>query len=208
MVRAGESASRIIGDQGTTDPGGGVGGSRRGQPAWQLPVGRGLGPNLVPSTQAFPPLVSHFTDDRGQDKWKLPDRTEVVLGSENSVVPIPPVEMGRGSSSVVPQVSGTRRHRRGVRPAEGTRPFPQRGNDELTDDTRVGPLSVEAKEFSLGTVSKLRVTDGAGSDGGRDCVPSRRRHEEIIGRCDAVVPTTVVAGAAALAGVIGSDVLG
>ena len=26
-------------DQGTTDPGGGAGGSMRGQPAWQLPVG-------------------------------------------------------------------------------------------------------------------------------------------------------------------------
>ena len=44
MVRVVGSASRIIGDQGTTDPGGGDGGSRRGQPAWKLPVGRGLGP--------------------------------------------------------------------------------------------------------------------------------------------------------------------
>ena len=35
MVRAGASASRIIGDQGMTDPGGGDGGPRRGQPAWQ-----------------------------------------------------------------------------------------------------------------------------------------------------------------------------
>ena len=34
MVRAVGSASRTIGDQGTTDPGGGDGGSRRGQPAW------------------------------------------------------------------------------------------------------------------------------------------------------------------------------
>ena len=33
MVRAGGSASRIIGDQGTTDPGGGDGGSKRGRPA-------------------------------------------------------------------------------------------------------------------------------------------------------------------------------
>ena len=42
MVRAGGSASRIIGDRSTTDPGGGDGGSKRGQPAWQLPVERGL----------------------------------------------------------------------------------------------------------------------------------------------------------------------
>ena len=36
--RAGGSASRIIGDQGLTDPGGGVG---RRPPSWQLPVGHG-----------------------------------------------------------------------------------------------------------------------------------------------------------------------
>ena len=62
------------------------------------------------------------------------------------MVPIPPVEMGRGSSSVVSQVSGARRHGRGMRPAGGTRPFPQRIKNELTDEgenTRVVPLSVE-----------------------------------------------------------------
>ena len=41
MVRAGGSASWIIGDQGVTDPGGGerVSPVGRGQPTWQLPVG-------------------------------------------------------------------------------------------------------------------------------------------------------------------------
>ena len=112
MVRAGGSASRIIGDQGTTDPGGGVGGSRKGRPAWQLPVGRRLGPDWASSTQAFPPLGNHSTEDRGQDKWKLPDRTEVVLGNGSPIVLTPAVGMGRGSSSVVPQVSGARRHGR------------------------------------------------------------------------------------------------
>ena len=58
MVRAGGSASRIIGDQGTTDPSGGDGGSRRGQRAWQLPVGRGLGHSWASNTHAFPPLGS------------------------------------------------------------------------------------------------------------------------------------------------------
>ena len=48
-------------DQGTTDPGGGDGGSRRGQPAWQLPVGSGFGPSWASSTHAFPPLGSHPT---------------------------------------------------------------------------------------------------------------------------------------------------
>ena len=98
MVRAGGSASRIIGDQGTTDPGKGVGRSRRGQPAWQLPVGRGLGPSWASNTQDFSPLGSHPTEARGQDKRKLPDRTKVVLRSRNQIVPIPPVGMDRGSS--------------------------------------------------------------------------------------------------------------
>ena len=104
-------------------------------------------------------------------------------------------------------MSGARRHGKGMRPAGGTRPFPQRANNELTDDgenTRVVSLSVEAEEFSLRTVPKIRVKAGAGSAGGGDCVPSRRKHGEIVGRCDAGVPTTAVAGAAALADMSGA----
>ena len=85
MVRAGGSASWIIGDQGTTDPGGGVGGSRKNQSAWQLPVGRKL----------RPPLGSHPTEACGQDNQKLPGRTKMVLGSGNPIVPISPVGMDR-----------------------------------------------------------------------------------------------------------------
>ena len=96
MVRAGGSASRIIGDQGTTDPGGGVGGSRRGQSAWQLPVGRGLGPYWASNKQAFPPLGSHPTEARGQDNRKLPGLTKVVLGSGKPIVPISPIGMNGG----------------------------------------------------------------------------------------------------------------
>ena len=65
MVRAGGSASRTIGDRGTTDPGGGVVGSRRRQPAWQLPVGRGLGPHWTSNEHAFPPLGSYSTKVAG-----------------------------------------------------------------------------------------------------------------------------------------------
>ena len=138
MVQAGGSASRIIGDQGTTDPGGGVGGSRRGQPAWQLPVGRELRPGWDSDTQAFPPLGSHPMEACGQDNRKLLGRTNMVLGSGNPIVPISPVGMDGGSSSVVPQVSGARRHGRGMRPAEGNRWSPQRVKDELTDEGEKG----------------------------------------------------------------------
>ena len=73
-------------------------------------------------------------------------------------------------------MSRARRHRRGMRPAGGSRPFPQRVKNELTDEggnTEVRPLSVEAEEFSLGTGPKNRVTPRAGSDGGGDYLPSR-----------------------------------
>ena len=145
----GGSASQTIGDQGTTDPGGGVGGSRRCQPARQLPVGRGLGPHWASST-----LGSHSTKDHGQNEQKLLDCTEGVLGSGNPMVPVSPVGMDRGSLPVVPQVSRARRHRRGMQPAGGIRPFPQRVKNELTDEggnTKVRPLSVEAEEFYLRT---------------------------------------------------------
>ena len=68
------------------------------------------------------------------------------------------------------------------------------------------PLSVEAEEFSVRTVPKIRVTAGAGSDSSGDYIPSRRRHGEIVRRCDAVVPTTAVAGAAALADIAAAPV--
>ena len=70
------------------------------------------------------------------------------------MVPVSPVGMDRGSLPVVPQVSGARRHGRWMRPAGGSRPFPKRVNNELTDEegnTAVRPLSVEAEEFSLGS---------------------------------------------------------
>ena len=62
----------------------------------------------------------------------------------------------------------------------------------------VEPLSVEAKEFSLRTVPKIRITTGEGPDGSENYISSRERHGGIVKRSDAVVSTTAVAGAAAL----------
>ena len=202
MVRAGGSASRIIGDQGTTDPGG----SRRGQPAWQLPVGRGLGHSWASSTHAFPPLGSHPTEVRGQDNRQWPVRAKSVLGSRSPIVPDSPIGMIRGSLSVVPPVPGARKHRRGMRPAGGDRRSPQKVKDGHTDvsdrlivildgpvvreNTRVAPLSIEVEEFSLMTVPKKRVPTGEGSDGSENCVPSQEMHEGVVGWREAVVSTT------------------
>ena len=74
-------------------------------------------------------------------------------------------------------------------------------------NTRVVPLSVEAEEFSLRTVPIIWVPDGKGSDGSRNCVPSREIHRGVVGRNDAVVSTTAVAGAAPPAEFAGTDVL-
>ena len=123
------------------------------------------------------------------------------------MVPVSPVGMDRGSLPVFPQVSGARRHRRGMRPAGGIRPFPQRVKNELTDEggnTKVRPLLVEPEEFSLRTGPKNRVTAGAGSHGGGDYLPSRTGPGQIVIRCDDVVPTTAEAGAAALADIAGA----
>ena len=58
------------------------------------------------------------------------------------------------------------------------------------------PLSVEAEEFSLKTGPKDRVPTGEGSDGSENGVPSRESPEGVVGRSEAVVSTTAIAGAA------------
>ena len=131
-----------------------------------------------------------------QDNRKLPVRAKVVLGNRNLIVPISPVGMGRGSSWVVPQVPGARKHGRGMRPARWDRRSPQRVKDDRMN-TKVVPLSVEAEEFSLRTVSKIRMPTGVESDGSENCVPSREMHGGVVERSDAVVSTTAVVGAAA-----------
>ena len=87
--------------------------------------GAWLGLGWASSMQAFPPLGSHPMEVCGQDNRKLPGRN-TVLGSRNLLVMTSPVGMGRGSSSVVPQVSGARGHGRGMQPAGGNRRSPQR----------------------------------------------------------------------------------
>ena len=166
-------------------------------------MGRGLGPHWTSNEQAFPPLGSHSAEDRGRNERKLLDRTEGVLGSGNPMVPVSTFGMDGGSLPVVPQVFGARRHRSGMRPAGGSRPFPQRKINDLMDErenTAVRPLSVEAEEFSLGTGPRNRVMAGVGLDGGGDFLLSRTGPGSIVIRCDAVVSTA----AAALADIAGA----
>ena len=80
-------------DQGTTDPGG----SRRGRPAWQLPVGSETGPGWASSMQAFLPLGSQPAEMHGQDNRKLSVLAKSVLGGRSLLS-----GWAGGSSSVVP----------------------------------------------------------------------------------------------------------
>ena len=80
MVWAGGSSSRIIGDQGTNDPGGGERVSGRGQPVWQLPVGHEHGTSWASSMQAFPPFGSHPAEIHGQDNRKVSVLARVGVG--------------------------------------------------------------------------------------------------------------------------------
>ena len=119
MVRAGGSASRTIGDPSTTDSGGGDGGSRRGRPAWQLPVGCGTGHGWASDTQAFSSLGSHPSEARRHDNRQLPIRTKPVLGSWNPIGPDYPIGMGGVSLPVVPPVSRAGKNGRGCGLSEG-----------------------------------------------------------------------------------------
>ena len=48
-----------------------------------------------------------------RDNRRMPALAQPVLGQRDRVVPDSPIEMGESSPSVVPPVSGARRHRRG-----------------------------------------------------------------------------------------------
>ena len=116
MVRVGGSASRIICDQGTIDPGGGERASpvTRSQPIWGSPVGHVHGSGWSLSTQAFPPLGSHppvFPSGiHKRDNRRMPALAQPVLGQRDRVVPDSPIGMGGSSPSFVLPVSGLRRN--------------------------------------------------------------------------------------------------
>ena len=206
MVQAGGSASRTIGDRVANDPGGGVVGSRRHQPAWQLPVGRGVGTHWTSIEQAFPPLGAtpqRIVDGMNESCWTALKGCWEPNGA--SLYVWDGWRFSAGGPLGVRELGDTGR---GMRPAGGSRPFPQRKINDLTDErdnTAVRPLSVEAEEFSLGTGPKNRVTTGAGSDGGGDFLPSRTGAGSMVIQCDAAVSTAAEAGAAALADIAGGS---
>ena len=153
MVRAGGSASQIIGDRSATDPGGGrrVPGGR--QPAWQEQVGRVRRPHWTPDTQVFPPLGGHSTMDCG--RHERPNDIGEVSGTETPRVPISTLSMGGGPMALQERAVGE--HRWGMRPA------PQKPIVDLSEErgnAAVRPLSVGVAEFSPALGPQTREMDG------------------------------------------------
>ena len=149
MVLTGGSASRIIGDQGTTDPGGGERATpvTRSQPIWGSPVGHVHGSGWSSSMQAFPPFGSHppvFPSGiYKQDNRRMPALAQPVLGQRDRVVPDSPIGMGGSSPSLVPPVSGARRPRRGMRPAGwNSRSSKKLSGDYVATDNLLGTNGV------------------------------------------------------------------
>ena len=146
MVRAGGSATRIICDQGTIDPGGGEHASpvTRSQLIWGSPVGHVHGSGWSSSTQAFPPLGSHppvFPSGiHKRDNRRMPALAQLVLGQRDRVVPDSLIGMGGISPSFVLTVSGARRPRRGMQPAGWNSRSPQKfSGDYVATDNWVVP---------------------------------------------------------------------
>ena len=198
----GGSASRTIGDQGATDPAGELlvrgDTGRLGSCRW------GGGSDLTGLRMNR--LFRHWgaTPQRIVDGINKSCWTALKGCWEVGTQWCQYLRLGWRFSAGGPQVSGARRHRRGMRLAGGSRPFPQRKINGLTDEREVRPLSVEVEEFSLGTGSRNRVTAGTGSYGGGDFLPSRTGPGSIVIRCDAAVLTVAEAGAAALADIAGA----
>ena len=143
---SGRSASRIICDQGTIDPGGGERASpvTRSQLIWGSLVGHVHGSGWSSSTHAFPPLGSHppvFPSGiHKRDNRSMLVLVYSVLGQRDRVVPDTPIGMGGSSPSFVLPVSGARRPRMGMRPAGWNSRSPKKvSGDYVATDNGVVP---------------------------------------------------------------------
>ena len=159
MVRAGGSASRIIGDRGATDPGGGKRVRGGCPPAWQQPVGDARGSPWILDVQAFLALGSHSSTNVVWREPPVSDNNGDVAAGGPSKLPVSNAEMGDQT--------------RGMRPAGVGRSSMPKPVVDLSDvrENAVGrPLSVEAPEFSpaldprmQGTIGSVALSNAAGT---------------------------------------------
>ena len=136
MVRAGGSASRIIGDRGVTDPGGGkrVLGGR--QPSCQQQVGDARGSPWTPDVQAFSALGSHSSTNAGRRERPVSDNDGDVADGGTAKLLISDPEIGDPTQGMWPAGAG-----------RSSPPKPVVDLSDVREDAVRRPLSVEAPEF-------------------------------------------------------------
>ena len=181
MVRAGGSASRTIGDQSSTDPGGGF---RQRIPQWQMPAGRNKGRHWAADSQEFPAL--------GMPPNKVRNTKESNCSAGPSTA-----EMDR-----LPTASPTpvfRKSGRGMRPAQEIRPTPHKDVIERTrgvTETIATPLLASAENFTPRKTSRNPTTSRVPTDSELDRSLSRTGPGKIENPHDIIEIDTAMVGAA------------
>ena len=187
MVRAGGSASRTIGDQGSTDPGGGF--RRTNQrtpppPPRQMPAGRNKGRHWAADTQEFPVLGTP------PNKVRKTTESDCLAGPSTA-------DMDR-----LPTASPTPAFRKSggeMRPAQEIRPTPHKNVIERTrgvTKTIATPLSATAENFTPKKTSRNPTTSRVPMDNELDRSLSRTGPGKIENRHDVIEIDTAMDGAA------------
>ena len=184
MVRAGGSASRTIGDQSSTDPGGGFRRTKQRIPQWQMPAGRNKGRHWAADSQEFPAL--------GTSPNTVRNTQESNCSAGQSTA-----EMDRlptASPAPVFRKSG-----RGMRPAQEIRPTPHKDVIERTrgvTKTIATPLSASAEKFTPRKTSRNLTTSRVPTDSELDRSLSRTGPGKIEYPHDKIEIDTAMVGAA------------
>ena len=184
MVRAGGSASWTIGDQSSTDPGGGFRRAKQQNPQWRMPAGRNKGRHWAADSQEFPALGT-------------PPSTVWNTKESNCSASPSTAEMDR-----LPTASPTpdfRKSDRGMRPAQGIRPTPHKDIIEWTrgvTKTIAMPLSALAENFTPRKTSRKSTTSCMPTDSELDWSLSRTGPGKIENPHDIIEIDTAMIGAA------------
>ena len=180
MVRAGGSASRTIGDQSSTDPGGGFRRTKQRNPQWRMPAGRNKGRHWAADSQELPGLGT-------------PPSTVWNTKESNCSAGPSTAQMDR-----LPTAS-RRQPDRGMRPAQEIRPTPHKDIIERTrgvTKTIAMPLSALADNFTPRKTSRKSTTSRVPTDSELDRSLSRTGLGKIENPHDITEIDTAMIGAA------------
>ena len=184
MVRAGGSASRTIGDQSSTDPGGGFRRTKQWNPQWRMPAGCNKDRHWAADSKEFPVL------------GMLPSTVRNTKESNCSAGPST-AEMDR-----LPTASPTpvfRKSDKGMRPAQGIQPTPHKDIIKRTrgvTKTIATALSALAENFTPRKTSRKSTTSRVPTDSELDRSLSRTGPGKIENPHDIIEIDTAMIGVA------------